>query len=87
LMPADPLLSKMFRYLTLEAGLVVGVLLVLAGTGAWGLGLEYWRSNHFGPLDPEKALRIVIPGAVSVTLGFQIILSSFFLSVLGMARR
>jgi hypothetical protein len=77
----------MFRYLTLEVGLVVGILLVLAGTGAWGLGLVYWRSHHFGPLDPEKTLRIVIPGAVSFTLGFQVILSSFFLSVLGMARR
>jgi hypothetical protein len=87
LLPEDPRLSRMFQYITLEVGLVVGVLLVLAGTGAWGLGLEYWRSNHFGPLDPEKTLRIVIPGAVSFTLGFQVILSSFFLSVLGMARR
>jgi glycosyltransferase involved in cell wall biosynthesis len=87
LLPEDPRLSRMFQYITLEVGIVVGVLLVLAGTGAWGFGLEYWRSNHFGPLDPEKALRIVIPGAVSVTLGFQIILSSFFLSVLGMARQ
>jgi glycosyltransferase involved in cell wall biosynthesis len=86
LLPEDPRLTKMFRYLTLEVGLVVGVLLVLAGTGAWGLGLEYWRSHHFGPLDPEKTLRIVIPGVVFFTLGFQIILSSFFLSVLGMAR-
>jgi len=87
LLPEDPRLSRMFQYITLEVGLVVGILLVLAGTGAWGLGLEYWRSNHFGPLDPEKTLRIVIPGAVSFTLGFQVILSSFFLSVLGMARR
>ena len=87
LLPEDPRLSRLFRYLTLEVGLVVGVLLILAGTGGWGLGLEYWRSHHFGPLDPEKTLRIVIPGLVCFTLGFQIILSSFFLSVLGMARR
>jgi len=87
LLPEDPRLSRMFQYITLEVGLVVGILLVLAGTGAWGLGLEYWRMHHFGPLDPEKSLRIVIPGVVFFTLGFQIILSSFFLSVLGMARR
>jgi len=33
-----PRLSRMFQYITLEVGLVVGVLLVLAGTarGAWG---------------------------------------------------
>jgi len=32
-------------------------------------------------------LRIVIPGLVAFTLGIQIVLSSFFLSVLGMRRR
>jgi hypothetical protein len=87
LLPEDPRLSRLFRYVTLEVGLAVGVLLVLAGTGAWGFGLAYWRSHHFGPLDPEKTLRIVIPGLVCFTLGFQAILSSFFLSVLGMSRR
>ena len=87
LLPEDPRLTRMFRYLTLEVGLVVGALLILAGTGAWILGLAYWQSHHFGPLNPEKTMRIVIPGVVFFTLGFQIVLSSFFLSVLGMARR
>jgi glycosyltransferase involved in cell wall biosynthesis len=87
LLPEDPRLSRLFRYVTLETGLVAGSLLLLAGTGAWGLGLEYWRSQNFGPLDPATSLRIVIPGLVFFTLGFQVILSSFFLSVLGMARR
>jgi hypothetical protein len=87
LLPEDPRLSRLFRYVTLETGLVVGFLLLLAGTGAWVLGLEYWRSQQFGPLDPATSLRIVIPGLVFFTLGFQVILSSFFLSVLGMARR
>ena len=87
LLPEDPRLTRMFRYITLEVGLVAGVLLILAGAGAWVLGLEYWRIRQFGPLDPEKTLRIVIPGVVCFTLGFQVVLSSFFLSVLGMSRR
>ena len=62
LLPEDPRLTRMFRYVTLEVGLVAGVLLILAGAGAWVLGLEYWRIRQFGPLDPEKTLRIVIPG-------------------------
>jgi hypothetical protein len=53
----------------------------------WAAGLNYWSSTHFGNLNPAKALRIVIPGVVSLTLGFQVILSSFFLSVLGLERR
>jgi glycosyltransferase involved in cell wall biosynthesis len=87
LLPEDARLSWLFRYVTLETGLIAGVLLILAGTGAWVAGFEYWRSHQFGALDPGKALRIVIPGVVSLTLGFQVILSSFFLSVLGMGRR
>ena len=87
LLPEDARLSRLFRYLTLESGLLVGGLLALTGGGSWVLGLAYWRSQHFGPLDPEQTLRVVIPGLVCFTLGFQIILSSFFLSVLGMSRR
>jgi glycosyltransferase involved in cell wall biosynthesis len=87
LLPEDARLTRMFKYITLEVGLVAGTLLILAGAGAWVLGLEYWRIRQFGPLDPEKTLRIVIPGVVCFTLGFQVILSSFFLSVLGMSRR
>jgi glycosyltransferase involved in cell wall biosynthesis len=87
LLPEDTRLSRMFRYVTLESGLAVGGLLVLLGGIAWVLGLAHWRSQHFGPLDPEQTLRIAIPAVVCFTLGFQIILSSFFLSVLGMSRR
>lgn len=87
LLPEDARLTRMFKYITLEVGLVAGTLLILAGAGAWVLGLEYWRIRQFGPLDPEKTLRIVIPGVVCFTLGFQVVLSSFFLSVLGMSRR
>jgi glycosyltransferase involved in cell wall biosynthesis len=87
LLPEDPRLDRMFRYLTLEVGVIVGVLLIFAGAGAWVFGLEYWKSRHFGALNPGKTLRIVIPGLVCFTLGIQTILSSFFLSVLGMSRR
>jgi hypothetical protein len=87
LLPEDKRLNRLFAYITLEVGLVVGFLLVLGGAGAWIFSLEYWRIHHFGALDPEKTMRFVIPGMVFFTLGFQTILSSFFLSVLGMARR
>jgi glycosyltransferase involved in cell wall biosynthesis len=87
LLPEDPRMNRLYKYITLEVGLIAGVLLVLGGAGLWIFGLSYWRSHHFGPLDPDTALRIVIPGFVSLILGIQIVLSSFFLSVLGMARR
>jgi len=57
------------------------------GAGTWIFGLRYWQSHSFGHLDPDVTLRIVIPGLVSLTLGIEIVLSSFFVSVLGMSRR
>jgi glycosyltransferase involved in cell wall biosynthesis len=87
LLPEDARFNRIFTYVNLEVGLLLGFMLVLAGAGAWAFGLEFWRSRHFGALNPEETLRIVIPGVVMFTLGFQVILSSFFLSVMGMARR
>jgi glycosyltransferase involved in cell wall biosynthesis len=87
LLPEDPRLTRLFRYITLEVGLVVGVLLMLGGVGIWFFGLSYWHRHDFGPLNPDVTMRIVIPGLVALTLGVQTILSSFFVSVLGLSRR
>jgi hypothetical protein len=85
--PADPRLSRLLRPMQLEIGLALGVLLLLAGVEMWGAGLRYWGSMHFGNLNPAKTLRLVVPGIVSLTLGFQTMLSSFFLGALGMEQR
>src|SRR3984893_8640598 len=87
LLPQDLRLNRLCRYITLEVGLLIGGLLILAGASMWLFGLSYWRSHAFWSLEPDKTLRIVVPGFVSLTLGIQIVLSSFFLSVLGMRRR
>jgi glycosyltransferase involved in cell wall biosynthesis len=87
LLPEDPRLNRLYRCITLEVGLFIGILLIAVGAGFWIFGLNYWSGHHFGPLDPDKTLRIVIPGLVAVTLGMEIVLSSFFISVMGMARR
>jgi glycosyltransferase involved in cell wall biosynthesis len=87
LLPEDPRLNELFKYLTLEVGLAVGGLLAVVGAGIWVFGLMLWRSRHYGSLDPEVTLRIVIPGLVSLTLGIQVVLSSFLMSVLGMRRK
>lgn len=87
LLPEDPRMNRTFRYITLETGLLAGGLLLAAGVGMWVLGFGYWSQMRFGKLDPLKELRIVIPGIVFLTLGIEVILSSFFLSVLGMEQR
>jgi len=87
LLPGDPRLDRLFRNLSLERGLVVGVLLLLAGLGGSIYAVSFWDEKSFGPLDPSKTLRIIIPSITSLILGCQILLSSFFLSVLGLRRR
>jgi len=46
-----------------------------------------WGQSAFGPQEPRHLLRLVIPSVFAILLGSQTILSSFFLSVLGLRRK
>jgi hypothetical protein len=87
LLPEDPRLSKVFRWVTLEVGLIVGAVGVLIGIAGSVHALGVWGERAFGQLDPSQTLRTVIPAVTCLTLGCQIIFSSFFLSVLGLRRK
>ncbi len=88
LLPHDPRLSRVFRYLTLEVGLALGVLLMVGGLAGSIWALSMWQSTNFGALDPSSVtLRIVVVSSTAIALGLQTILSSFFFSILGLRRR
>jgi hypothetical protein len=87
LLPEDPRMKQLFDRINLEAGLVAGGLLVVAGLVVTVMALSSWGGAAFGELDPQQTLRLVVPAVVALTLGFQVMLSSFFLSVLGMSRK
>jgi len=87
LLPQDPRLNAVMEYITLEVGLIVGIVLVLLGLGGSIYAIGYWDVHAFGNLNPSRTLRIVIPAVTFLTLGCQILLSSFFLSILGLRRR
>jgi hypothetical protein len=87
LLPEDPRLTRAFRYITLETGLAAGGLLIALGIGGSILAVSGWAKESFGSLDPEHMLRLVMPAVFSLTLGVQIVCSSFFLSILGLRRR
>ncbi len=42
LLPADPTLDKVFRYITLETGLLVGAVLILAGFAISVYAVKIW---------------------------------------------
>jgi len=87
LLPPDPQLDKMFRYVTLELGLVVGGAPSTLGLAISTYALRMWGVRHFGPLDISHMLRLVIPAVLCLILGVQTIFSSFFLSILGLRHR
>lgn len=87
LLPQDARLTRLFSVLTLEKGLLLGAATMLAGLGCLLGVVYYWGTINFGPLDYPKTLRWVIPGVTLTALGFQVIVSSFFISILGMHRK
>lgn len=86
LLPEDPKLNRVFRYITLETGLAIGALLIACGAGGSILAVSGWAQRNFGALDVGHMLRIVMPSVFSLTMGVQIVFSSFFLSILGLSR-
>ena len=87
LLPPDPRLDRISRYLNMEAGLLIGVLLILGGACGSLFALTHWYSMSFGQLDPAHVERIVIPSICALILGLEVILASFFLSLLGLTCR
>jgi hypothetical protein len=87
LLPPNPRFSKVFRYFSLESGLVCGGIILALGLAGTIAGLGIWSGASFGSLDFQRMMRLLIPTGVALILGFQIIFSSFFLSLLGMGRR
>ncbi|MGA7613852.1 MAG: glycosyltransferase family 2 protein [Thermoanaerobaculia bacterium] len=85
--PPDPHLDRFFRLMNLETGILVSVMTLAAGIGLLALSVDQWISVGFGPLDYSRTMRWVIPGVTLTALGFQTLLWSFFVSVLGLRRK
>lgn len=87
LVPPSANYRRFYRFATLERGLALGMAVLVAGAVLLGLAVNRWRVADFGELDFASTMRLVIPGAMLATVGFQTVVSSFFVSVLGMSRR
>jgi glycosyltransferase involved in cell wall biosynthesis len=82
IMPPDPWFRSLMSVVTLEAGLMVGVSLLLGGLGLAVYALGIWGAEQFGALSYPETMRLVIPSSTAILLGFQIIYSAFFVSIL-----
>lgn len=87
LLPEDSRLTRFFELVNLEKGLMAGGGALLIGLALLLASVNQWRVKDFGQLNYAETMRWVIPGVTLAALGFQTLLSSFFISILGMRRK
>jgi glycosyltransferase involved in cell wall biosynthesis len=87
LLPMDRRMERAFHLVRLETGLSAGAVAMVVGLAFLAYSVNVWRGRGFGDLDYSSTMRWVIPGVTLTAIGFQTILFSFFLSVLGLRRR
>ena len=73
----------MLGALSLERGLLAGGAIGLAGLAGLIFSVLYWNGRKFGQLDYEHSLRLIIPSFTALIVSCQVVLGTFFLSILG----
>jgi hypothetical protein len=87
MIPEEQKLTKWMRVMNLERSLLAGSTAFLVGGALIATAFLEWRQVGFGPLNYGSTMRWVIPGVTLAALGFQTVFSSFFVSILRMARK
>jgi glycosyltransferase involved in cell wall biosynthesis len=82
-LPEEPSVQRILGKLSLERGLVIGLILGLAGLGGLIFSVVYWDGAGFHSLNYEHSLRIMVPSVTALILSCQLVLGTFFLSILG----
>lgn len=86
ILPEEASLKRFFEIIYLERGLLAGGGALVAGLALLAVAVAQWWAVDFGHLDYARTMRWVVPGMTLTALGFQTILSSFFVSILGMKK-
>ncbi len=82
IVPSDPWFRSIVGVYTLEAGLICGAVMMLAGIGLGLYAIGAWGAEDFGALSTSATMRLVIPSGALILLGFQTASSGFFISIL-----
>jgi hypothetical protein len=82
-LPEEPKVQRVLEKLSLERGLMLGGLIGLAGLAGLIFSLLYWNTEGFRQLNYEHSLRLMIPSVTALMVSCQIVLGTFFLSILG----
>jgi len=79
-------LDRLLSACSLERGLMAGGLLAAAGLAGLAVSFPGWHAPGSGLVNDESAARVVVPSLTALVLSCQMILGTFFLSILGIRR-
>lgn len=82
LLPMNRQIEDILSKLSLEKGLVTGMIFVVIGIAAFVYALLIWQDGEFFEIGVSGTMRIVITSVTLLVLGFQLIFSSFFFNLL-----
>jgi glycosyltransferase involved in cell wall biosynthesis len=87
LLPLDSRLDRFLERVGLEKGLLLGSMAFVVGVALLLMAVQQWRLADFGALNYAHTMRWVIPGVTLAALGFQTVMTSFLLCILGWRRQ
>ena len=82
-LPEEPKVQRLLARLSLERGLILGAAIGVAGLAGLIFSLAYWHGKGFHQLNYEHSLRLMIPSVTALMVSCQVVLGTFFLSILG----
>jgi glycosyltransferase involved in cell wall biosynthesis len=80
--PNNNKINLFLRKFTLENGIIIGSLMIIAGIITSIFALYNWAETNFGMLLPEHMMRIVIPAVTLLITGMQTVFVSFFANLI-----
>lgn len=85
--PQNALITRAEGIASLELGIVLGFLALLAGSGLFASAFFVWRDAGFGQMSSDLTVSRVIPSLTLIMIGLQSIFGSFLMSMIGMIPR
>ncbi|MBI5323852.1 MAG: glycosyltransferase family 2 protein [Ignavibacteriae bacterium] len=82
LLPQHPKLNKLLKKVKVEYMLGFGAVLLILGLAGTIYAISLMGEGNFSSLGITRTMRIIIPSITLLSVGFQIIFSGFFLSIL-----
>jgi glycosyltransferase involved in cell wall biosynthesis len=81
LYPVNDKFMESFYSFSVLKGAVTGVIIFLIGIFLSAAGISVWAGAGFGSLMPASLLRLLFPAVLALSIGWQIIFTSFLLGI------